>query len=269
LILGLDSPTSGAVTVNGKAYTTSHRPLAEVGALLEAKAIHGGRSAFNHLWSIAQTNGIPKQRVGEVLELVGLTTVAKKRSGGFSLGMGQRLGIATALLGDPSVLILDEPVNGLDPEGILWVRNLLKHFANQGKTVFVSSHLMSEMSLTAERLIVIGKGRLIADAATEEVIRLASGTHVRVRSPQATELARHLEDAGGNVTIDSDGALAVHHMTPEHVGEIAAANRVVLHELSLSSASLEQAFMELTEEAVEFRAPGGAHPTDGERAVAR
>jgi len=255
LILGLDSPTSGSVTVNGKAYIKSHRPLSEVGALLEAKSIHGGRNAYNHLWSIAQTNGIPKKRVGEVLELVGLTQVAKKRSGGFSLGMGQRLGIATALLGDPSVMILDEPVNGLDPEGILWVRNLLKHFASQGKTVFVSSHLMSEMALTAERLIVIGRGKLIADAATAEVIRLSSGTHVRVRSPQAEALARHIEDGGGTVTIDPGGALAVHNMTSEQVGEIAASNQVVLHELSVSSASLEQAFMELTEESVEFRAP--------------
>jgi len=258
LILGLDSPTSGSVTVNGMAYVNSHRPLSEVGALLEAKSLHGGRNASNHLWSIAQTNGIPKQRVGEVLELVGLTQVAKKRSGGFSLGMGQRLGIATALLGDPSVLILDEPVNGLDPEGILWVRNLLKHFASQGKTVFVSSHLMSEMAMTAERLIVIGKGKLIVDAATEEVIRLSSGTHVRVRSPHAEELARHIEDGGGTVTIDPYGALAIHNMTSEQVGELAALNRVVLHELSVSSASLEQAFMELTEEAVEFRAPGAA-----------
>jgi len=255
LILGLDSPTSGSVTVNGKAYIKSHRPLSEVGALLEAKSIHGGRNAYNHLWSIAQTNGIPKKRVGEVLELVGLTQVAKKRSGGFSLGMGQRLGIATALLGDPSVMILDEPVNGLDPEGILWVRNLLKHFASQGKTVFVSSHLMSEMALTAERLIVIGRGKLIADAATAEVIRLSSGTHVRVRSPQAEALARHIEDGGGTVTIDPGGALAVHNMTSEQVGEIAASSQVVLHELSVSSASLEQAFMELTEESVEFRAP--------------
>jgi ABC-2 type transport system ATP-binding protein len=255
LILGLDSPTKGSVTVNGSAYTALHRPLTEVGALLEAKAIHGGRSAYNHLLAVAQSNHIDRKRVDEMLELVGLSSVARKRAGGFSLGMGQRLGIATALLGDPKVLILDEPVNGLDPEGILWVRTLLKHMAAQGKTIFVSSHLMSEMALTAEHLIVIGRGRLIADAATTEVIRLSSGTHVRVRSPQATVLADLLRAKGGTVAVDDDAALEVNDMTSESIGEIAAANGIVLHELSLAAASLEQAFMELTEDSVDYRAP--------------
>jgi ABC-2 type transport system ATP-binding protein len=256
LILGLDKATKGSVTVNGAPYRSYRRPLTEVGALLEAKAIHGGRTAYNHLLAIAQSNHIPRKRVDEVLDLVGLGTVAKKRAGGFSLGMGQRLGIATALLADPQVLILDEPVNGLDPEGILWVRNLLKHMASQGKTIFVSSHLMSEMALTAEHLIVIGRGRLIVDAPTDEVIRLSSGTHVRVRSPQAPALAKVLEDNGGTLTIDSDGALAVHNMTSESIGDLAGANGIVLHELALATASLEQAFMELTEDSVEYRAPG-------------
>jgi ABC-2 type transport system ATP-binding protein len=255
LILGLDRATKGRVTVNGSPYPAYRRPLHQVGALLEAKAIHGGRSAYNHLLAIAQTNHIERKRVDEVLELVGLTSVAKKRAGGFSLGMGQRLGIATALLGDPDILILDEPVNGLDPEGILWVRTLLKHMAGQGKTIFVSSHLMSEMALTAEHLIVIGRGRLIADAPTAEVIQLSSGTHVRVRSPQAAALAKLIIANGGDATTGPDSALAVTGMTSEAIGELAAANRVVLHELSLAQASLEQAFMELTEDAVDYRAP--------------
>ncbi|HVT20540.1 MAG TPA: ATP-binding cassette domain-containing protein [Mycobacteriales bacterium] len=254
MVLGLDAPTSGSVTVNGKPYAAHRRPLTEVGALLEARALHGGRSAYHHLVWVAQTNGIPLRRVGEVLELVGLTEVARKRSGGFSLGMGQRLGIATALLGDPQVLLLDEPVNGLDPEGILWVRNLLKHFASVGKTIFVSSHLMSEMSMTADRLIVIGRGRLIADAATDELIKQSSASRVRVRTPQPDELLAALANAGVSAEVGDDGALAVAGTTTDQVGEIAAANRVVLHELSLHRASLEAAFIELTEEAVDFRA---------------
>jgi ABC-2 type transport system ATP-binding protein len=256
LILGLDRPTAGTVTVNGSPYGRHHRPLAEVGALLEAKAIHGGRSAYNHLLAVAQSNHIERKRVDEVLELVGLSGVAKRRAGKFSLGMGQRLGIATALLGDPKVMILDEPVNGLDPEGILWVRNLLKYMASQGKTVFVSSHLMSEMALTADHLIVIGRGRLIADASTSEVIRLGSGSHVRVRSPQADQLIKLVAAEGGEATTSDDGSLEVTGLTQERVGEIAAAKRVVLHELTLATASLEEAFMELTEESVDFRAPG-------------
>jgi ABC-2 type transport system ATP-binding protein len=267
LILGLDRPTKGNVTVNGSPYAAHRRPLIEVGALLEAKAIHGGRSAYNHLLAIAQTNHIDRKRVGEVLDLVGLTAVADKRAGGFSLGMGQRLGIATALLGDPAVLILDEPVNGLDPEGILWVRNLLKHMASQGKTVFVSSHLMSEMALTADHLLVIGRGRLIADAATADVIQLSSGSHVRVRSPQAAELAKLIATKGGTATQAPDASLAVTGLTTAEIGELAAANRLVLHELVLAQASLEEAFMELTEDSVDFRAPAnGAYPTEGRSA---
>jgi ABC-2 type transport system ATP-binding protein len=260
MVLGLDTPTAGSVTVNGKPYAAHHRPLTEVGALLEARALHGGRSAYHHLTWVAQTNGIPRSRVGEVLELVGLSDVARKRSGGFSLGMGQRLGIATALLGDPKVLLLDEPVNGLDPEGILWVRNLLKHFASTGKTIFVSSHLMSEMSLTADRLIVIGRGRLIADAATDELIKQSGGSRVRVRARQPRKLVTALRRAGLAAEPAEDGALSVSGTTTEQVGEIAAATGVVLHELSLQQASLEAAFMELTEEAVDYRAH--PEPTD-------
>jgi ABC-2 type transport system ATP-binding protein len=264
LILGLDRATKGSVTVNGSPYATHRRPLAEVGALLEAKAIHPGRSAYNHLLSIAQTNRVDRKRIDEVLELVGLTSVAKKRSGGFSLGMGQRLGIATALLADPSILILDEPVNGLDPEGILWIRNLLKHVAGQGKTVFVSSHLMSEMALTADHLIVIGRGRLIADASTTEVIELSSASHVRVRSPQAAALAELITANGGNAQQEPDSALAVTGLAAEAIGELAAAHGVVLHELSIARASLEEAFIELTDDAVDFRAPGESPgPTQG------
>jgi ABC-2 type transport system ATP-binding protein len=256
LILGLDRASKGTVTVNGSPYVKHRRPLTEVGALLEAKAVHGGRSAYNHLLSIAQSNGIKRARVDEVLELVGLTSVAGKSAGGFSLGMGQRLGIATALLADPSVLILDEPVNGLDPEGILWIRTLLKHAAAQGKTVFVSSHLMSEMALTADHLIVIGRGRLIADASTAEVIRMSSSSHVRVRSPQAAELASLITANGGTVDTPSDSALAVTGMTTETVGELAAGHGLILHELTMADASLEEAYMELTEDAVDFRTPG-------------
>jgi ABC-2 type transport system ATP-binding protein len=261
LILGLDRATKGTVTVNGSPYAAHRRPLTEVGALLEAKAIHGGRTAYNHLLNIAQTNHIARSRIDEVLELVGLTSVARKRAGGFSLGMGQRLGIATAMLGDPTVLILDEPVNGLDPEGILWVRNLLKHVAAQGNTVFVSSHLMSEMAQTADHLIVIGRGRLIADAPTAEMVRLSSSSHVRVRSPQAAALAELINAGDGRTEIDAGSALAVTGMTSESIGELAAANGIVLHELSMADASLEQAFMELTEDAVDFRAPGHERAT--------
>jgi ABC-2 type transport system ATP-binding protein len=258
LILGLDSATSGTVTVNGTPYSAHRRPLTEVGALLEARSVHGGRSAYHHLLCVAQTNGIPAKRVDEVLELVGLGEVAKRRSGAFSLGMGQRLGIATALLGDPKVLLLDEPINGLDPEGIFWVRNLLKHFATIGKTVFVSSHLMSEMALTADRLIVIGRGQLIADDTTEALIRTSAQTHVRARSPQADALATAVMATGATVEHDPDGALSIHGATTEQVGELAARQGIVLHELSLQQATLEAAFMELTEESVDFHATTGA-----------
>jgi ABC-2 type transport system ATP-binding protein len=210
---------------------------------------------------VAQTNDLPARRVDEVLEIVGLTSVARKRTRGFSLGMGQRLGIATALLGDPKILLLDEPVNGLDPEGILWVRNLLKHFAAVGKTIFVSSHLMSEMALTADRVIVVGRGRLIADATTEELIARSGSNTVRVRTPQPESLLAALGAAGLEATRGDDGALVVTGSTTDRVGELAAANHVVLHELSLQQGSLETAFMELTEGAVDFRAgdaPGRA-----------
>jgi ABC-2 type transport system ATP-binding protein len=255
LILGLDAPTSGGVTVEGKSYREHAAPLHEVGALLEARSVHTGRSAYNHLLALAQTHGIGKRRVDELIDLVGLRDVARKRAGQFSLGMGQRLGIASALLGDPRVVILDEPVNGLDPEGIHWIRNLLKGLAAEGRTVFVSSHLMSEMALTAEHLIVIGRGRIIADTSMEDFLRQASGTAVRVRSPQATQLRAVL--VGPDVAVDGlePGLLEVRGLTAAQVGEAAAAHGFVLHELGTQEASLEEAFMELTRNEVEYRAP--------------
>jgi ABC-2 type transport system ATP-binding protein len=254
LILGLDAPTHGDVTVNGKHYRDHAAPLHEVGALLEARSVHTGRSAYNHLLALAQTHGIPRSRVEELIDLVGLREVAKKRAGKFSLGMGQRLGIAAALLGDPSTVMLDEPVNGLDPEGIHWMRSLLKGLAVEGRTVFVSSHLMSEMSLTADHLIVIGRGRKIADTSTAEFLEAASGNVVRVRSPQSTELARIL--AGPEVTVEAlePGYLEVHGLTAAQIGDAAAANGFAVHELTPQQASLEEAFMNLTREEIEFKA---------------
>jgi ABC-2 type transport system ATP-binding protein len=254
LILGLDAPTSGTVLVNGKRYRDHKAPLYEVGALLEARSVHTGRSAYNHLLSLAQTQGIPKSRVLELIDLVGLHEVSRKRVGQFSLGMGQRLGIATALLGDPQTLLLDEPINGLDPEGIHWIRTLLKTLASEGRAVFVSSHLMSEMALTADRLIVIGRGRLIADTTVDEFVRRASGNVVRVRSPQASALRELL--LGPNVTVTSSEAqvLDVDGLAAEQIGETAAANGIVLHQLTPLQASLEDAFMELTSDDVEYRA---------------
>jgi ABC-2 type transport system ATP-binding protein len=257
LVLGLDQPNHGSVKVNGRAYASYRRPLHEVGALLDAKSIHGGRSAYQHLRCVAQSNAIPTRRVREVLDLVGLTGVAKKRANGFSLGMGQRLGIATALLGDPRVLLLDEPVNGLDPEGILWIRNLLKHLAGEGRTVFVSSHLMSEMAVTADHLVVIGRGRLIADSSTQEVLRLSSSTHILVRSPRTDALAQLIADQGGATQPTDGGGLAVTGLEMESIGELAGAHNIVLHELSRQEASLEAAFMELTGESVDYRASEG------------
>jgi ABC-2 type transport system ATP-binding protein len=254
LILGLDRPTSGTVTVNGRPFARLAWPMREVGALLDAKAVHGGRSAYNHLLCVAQTNNLPKRRIGEVLELVGLSEVAKKRSKGFSLGMGQRLGIAAALLGDPRILMFDEPVNGLDPEGILWIRNLMKALAAEGRTVFVSSHLMSEMENTADHLIVIGKGRLIADCTTAEFIAANSQQSVRVRSPQAAELAAAASAAGATIRSDDGGALVLLGMTAAQVGDLAFEHRIRIHELAPAHASLEQAFMELTASSVEFHA---------------
>jgi ABC-2 type transport system ATP-binding protein len=254
LILGLDWPSGGTVTVNGKPFTRLAYPMREVGALLDAKAVHGGRSAYNHLLCLAETNGLPRQRVSEVLALVGLSEVARKRSGGFSLGMGQRLGIAAALLGDPAILMFDEPVNGLDPEGILWIRNLMKALAAEGRTVFVSSHLMSEMENTADHLLVIGRGRLIADCTVAEFIAANSRQSVRVRTPHPEPLARAAMAAGGTVRDDGDGLMVVQGLSVSQVGDLAFDNSVRLHELAPAQASLEQAFMELTASSVQFHA---------------
>jgi ABC-2 type transport system ATP-binding protein len=254
LILGLDAPTSGTATVNGKHYRDLVAPLHEVGALLEARAVHTGRSGYNHLLALAQTHGIPRTRVDEVIELVGLGSVANKRVGGFSLGMGQRLGVAAALLGDPATVILDEPANGLDPEGIRWIRNLLKGLAAEGRTVFLSSHLMSEMEQTAEHLIVIGRGRMIADTDVASFVSTASsGAPVRVRSAQPQALADALTAGGGRSKPLDDGALQVFGLTSERIGEIAAAQRLVLHELTPGQVSLEDAFMSITKDSVEFQ----------------
>jgi ABC-2 type transport system ATP-binding protein len=259
-ILGLDYPTAGSVTIGGKRYQDLGYPMREVGALLDPKAVHGGRSAYSHLLCLAQANGLPRQRVGAVLELVGLADVARKRSKGFSLGMSQRLGIAAALLGDPRVLMFDEPVNGLDPEGILWIRNLMKALAAEGRTVFVSSHLMAEMENTADHIIVVGKGKLIADCSMREFIASSSGTAVRVRTTAPDELVLAIAAEGGSATAAGDGTLTVRNMPAERVGDIAFDKGIRLHELTTVRASLEEAFMELTADAVEYRAevPAGA-----------
>jgi ABC-2 type transport system ATP-binding protein len=255
LILGLDSPDGGTATVNGTPYREHRFPLREVGALLEARSVHSGRSAYNHLLCLAQTNGIGRKRVDQVLELVGLTEVAKKRSKGFSLGMGQRLGIAGTLLGDPKVLMFDEPVNGLDPEGILWIRNLMKALAAEGRTVFVSSHLMSEMEHTADHLIVIGRGKLLANCTMQEFIASASGQSVRVRTPQFDQLAKAIVAAGGSVTNGAViGELSIQGLDVQRVGDIAYDGGVRLHELTVVGASLEAAFMEMTGDSVEYHA---------------
>ncbi len=253
MILGLDRPDGGHVTVAGRRYGDLPWPLREVGGLLEAKSVHPGRSAYNHLLALAQTNGISRARIAEVLELVGLTGVARKRAGTFSLGMGQRLGIAAALLGDPGVLLFDEPVNGLDPEGIRWVRLLLKHLASEGRTVLVSSHLMSEMAVTADHVVVIGKGRLIAQATIGDFLGASSNSHVKVRSPQSDALAAVIVSSGGKIARMGDGALEVSGLSAADIGDLAAARGYALHELSPQTASLEEAFMELTDESVEYR----------------
>jgi ABC-2 type transport system ATP-binding protein len=265
MILGLDAPTSGRVTVNGRAYAELRAPLHEVGAMLEARAIHTGRSAYHHLLALAATTGIPRRRVDEVIDIAGLREVARKRVGGFSLGMGQRLGIASALLGDPSTLVLDEPVNGLDPEGILWIRTLLKDLAAEGRTVLLSSHLMSEMSLTAEHLIVIGRGRMIADTSVEEFVRAAAGGSVRVRTLEEAEPLRTLL-AGPDVTVASldRTVLEVTGLSSDQIGRIAAGAGIALAELTPQQASLEEAFMEMTRDAVEYRAP--VRETEGQAA---
>jgi ABC-2 type transport system ATP-binding protein len=259
MILGLDTPSGGQVTIDGKRFNQLDNPMREVGALLDAKAIHGGRTAYNHLLCLAQTNNLPRRRVGEVLELVGLTGVARKRAKGFSLGMGQRLGIASALLGDPKILMFDEPVNGLDPEGILWIRNLMKALAAEGRTVFVSSHLMSEMENTAEHLLVIGRGRMIADCTVQEFIDQNSELAIRVRTPETTRLAELVTGDGGKAVPDGEGCLLLTGIAMDRIGDLAFDNNVRLHELSPLQASLEQAFMELTRDSVEYHAavPGG------------
>jgi ABC-2 type transport system ATP-binding protein len=268
MILGLDAPTAGHVTVNGKAYRDLTAPLHEVGALLEARAIHTGRSAYNHLLAMAQTHGIPRRRVDEVIALVGLDSVARKRAGGFSLGMGQRLGIASALLGDPNTVVLDEPSNGLDPEGILWIRNLLKGLAADGRTVFLSSHLMSEIALTAEHVIVIGRGRLIADTSVADIVAQASmDAAVRVRTPEAARLQAALVARGATVTSTEHDVLEVHGVESERIGELAATERVVLHELTPHRASLEDAYMALTGDSVEYRATTAEPHTELEHAA--
>jgi ABC-2 type transport system ATP-binding protein len=258
MIAGLDAPTTGRVLVNGRDYRTARAPMAELGLLLEAKAVHTGRSARNHLLALAQTNGIGRRRVDELIDMVGLADVAGKRVGGFSLGMGQRLGIASALLGDPRVVVLDEPVNGLDPEGVLWVRNLLKGLAAEGRTVLVSSHLMSEMALTATRLVVIGRGRLIADTTVEEFVARAGGGAVTVRSPRAAQLRDLLLEPGVTVTSEQSDVLHVKGLTAEAVGTAAWRASLPVFELTAQNATLEEAFMQLTDDSVDFRSHDAA-----------
>ncbi|MEE1791723.1 ATP-binding cassette domain-containing protein [Streptomyces sp. BE308] len=254
MMLDLDNPTSGSVRIDGKNYHELREPLKYIGALLDAKSMHGGRSAYNNLLCLAQSNRIPESRVAEVLDTVGLSAVAKKKSKGFSLGMGQRLGIASALLGDPEILMFDEPVNGLDPEGIHWIRNLMKTLAGEGRTIFVSSHLMSEMALTADHLIVIGQGRLLADTSMADFIHENSRSYVRLRSPQQERL-RDVLHAEGIVVIESgNGTLEIDGASTEALGELAARHQLVLHELSAQRASLEEAFMQMTAGSVEYHA---------------
>ncbi len=257
VILGLDAPTAGRATVNGRPFDAMRAPLREVGALLDARAVHGGRRARDHLLWLARSNGIPRRRVDEVLAITGLTDVAGRRAGKFSLGMSQRLVIAAALLGDPGILMFDEPVNGLDPEGIRWIRGLLRNLASEGRTVFVSSHLMSEMALTADHLVVIGRGRLIADASVRDVVERSATRGVRVRTPDGARLVRLLTQRGWKVESDDDGALRVAGVESRDVGELAAAHDVVLHELVPERASLEEAFIELTDASVEFTGTTG------------
>jgi ABC-2 type transport system ATP-binding protein len=258
MIAGLDEPTAGRVRVNGRDYRAAAAPMAELGILLEAKAMHTGRSARNHLLALAQTNGVSRRRVDELIDMAGLSDVAGKRVGGFSLGMGQRLGIAAALLGDPRVVVLDEPVNGLDPEGVLWVRNLLKGLAADGHTVFVSSHLMSEMALTAARLVVIGRGRLIADTTVGEFTARVGGSVVTVRTPQAARLRDLLLGPGITVTSDQSGVLHVRGLTAEQIGTTAWQAHLPVFELATQHASLEEAFMQLTDDSVDFRSSAAA-----------
>jgi ABC-2 type transport system ATP-binding protein len=266
MIVGLDRPTSGTVQVNGQPFAQHRRPLREVGALLEARAVHTGRSARNHLLAMAATTGVTRERVEDVIDMVGLRDVAGKRVGAFSLGMGQRLGIAAALLADPHTLILDEPVNGLDPDGVRWIRTLLRQLASEGRTIFLSSHLMSEMAVTADHVIVVGQGRLLRDQPMAEFIAQASSAVVRVRSPQTTQLAEIVASYGGAVDAVEEGTLMVRDLSSDQIGIAAAAASITLYELAPQEASLEEAYMALTEQSVDFRAATGPH-TDRQRSA--
>ncbi|GED83221.1 ATP-binding cassette domain-containing protein [Streptomyces sp. 6-11-2] len=267
MIVGLDAPTSGSVTVNGRRYARHQAPLQEVGALLEAKSIHPGRSAYNHLRALGLTHGIPRRRVDEVIDLAGLGSVAKKRAGAFSLGMGQRLGIAAALLGDPQTVMLDEPVNGLDPEGVLWIRNLLTSLASEGRTVFVSSHLMSEVSLVADHLIIVGRGRLLADTTVRDLVREAGGDAVKVATDDPARLREVLAGYGVEITgrVGSE-ELQVTGLSAREIGLKAAEHRIPLFELTTKAVSLEEAFMELTRDAVEYHGSTTGTETSGSAA---
>jgi ABC-2 type transport system ATP-binding protein len=258
LILGLDSPTSGGVTVGGKRYRDLPAPLREVGALIDAKAVHPSRSAYNYLLGLAQSNAIAASRVDEVLGLVGMEAVGDRRVGGFSLGMGQRLGIAGALLGDPPVLIFDEPLNGLDPEGIVWIRELMRRLASEGRTVFVSSHLMNEMAVTADHLIVIGKGKLLRDEGVNEFVESNSEHRVLVRSAQLAELSIEISKLGGQVRPGTEDSIEVAGLDSRAIGTLAAAHGLTLYELATQRASLEDAFMDLTHDSVEYQSSGAA-----------
>ena len=261
MIMGLDAPTAGSVTVNGVPFARHDAPLREIGALLDAKAVHTGRTAYNHLLAMAATHSIPKKRIREVIEMTGLADVARKKVKGFSLGMGQRLGIAAALLGDPQTIILDEPVNGLDPEGVVWVRNLVKYLASEGRTIFLSSHLMSEMAQTADHLIVIGRGRIIADAPITEIITGKGKARTRVRTDQPEQLVRLLANDGVSVQVQDHELLEVTGMAPRQIARIALDNQVMVYELTPLQASLEEAYMALTKDEVEYHSLITAGPT--------
>ncbi len=262
MIVGLDRPTGGTVTVNGSEYRALRAPLSEVGVLLDAKAVHTGRTARNHLRAMAATHGIPTRRVDEVISLTGIESVAGRRAGKFSLGMGQRLGIAAALLGDPRTLILDEPVNGLDPEGVMWVRQFVRHLASEGRTVLLSSHLMSEMAQTADHIIVLGRGKVLADAPLDELVRSWTRQVVRVESPRAGELTEILARSGAEISATGDGALEVTGMPAARIGDTAAAAGIPLHQLSSTTGSLEDAYLALTGDAVEYHSqPPGPVPS--------
>ncbi len=260
VIMGLDRATGGSATIDGRTYADQRAPLRHVGALLEAKAVHPGRSAHAHLLALAQTHGLPRRRVDEVIDLVGLGSVAGRRAGGFSLGMGQRLGIAVALLGDPSTIILDEPVNGLDPDGVIWIRTLLRSLAAEGRTVLVSSHLMSEMALTAEHLIIVGRGRLLADTTVDELIATATDRPVRVTSPDAAALTDMLPRHGAAVTSLAADRLSVQGVGADVIGDLAARHGLRLHELHTTAASLEEVYLALTNDSREYLTGDGNHP---------